>query len=91
MASEIKTVGERMSYDESKRLGQGGYAFVYEGIYNSLKVAIKRIQKEHWKDSPSIEWETEIMSLAGNHQNILGYFGYEKDNPYTFMYVTSFL
>ena len=86
----MKKVGEKMSYDPEKRLGDGGFAFVYEGLFGGLKVAVKRIQREHLNDS-LIERETEIMRLASNQPNILGYFGYEKDDPYNFMYVLSFI
>jgi len=85
----MKKVGEKMGYDPTRILGQGSFAFVYEGFFDGLKVAVKRIQKEHLDDS-LIEGETEIMRLASNHPNVLGYFGYEKNDPY-FMYVISYL
>lgn len=90
MTPEMKKVGEKMSYDPEKMLGEGGFAFVYEGFFDGFKVAVKRIQKEHLDDS-LVERETDIMRLASKHSNILGFFGLEKDDPYNFMYVVSFI
>jgi len=38
----MKSVGEKISYNPKKRLGEGGFAFVYEGFFDGLKVAVKR-------------------------------------------------
>ena len=76
----MKKVGEKISYDTSKKLGEGGFAIVYEGLFEgSKKVAVKRIQNDH-VSHPLFEKEIKIMLNVNDHQNILRYICYDTDD-----------
>ena len=72
----MEKVGEKISYDSTNKLGEGGFAIVYEGLFEgSKKVAVKRIQQAH-VNHPSIsaneqENETKIMMEVSDHTNLL--------------------
>ena len=71
--TEVK-VGENITYDRSIKLGEGGFAIVYEGLFKgSTKVAVKRIQIRDHLNHLRITEETRIMLEVTNHQNILRY------------------
>ncbi len=82
MSTEMIKVGKKLSYDRKKKLGEGGFAIVYEGLFqDSKKVAVKRIQKDH-VSHPLAKRETEIMLEVSDHQNILRYFCYKTDDNF---------
>lgn len=73
-------LSKKISYDRTKKLGEGGYAIVYEGLFEGLKkVAVKRILKDH-VNNPLIAEETKIMLEVSDHQNILRYICYDTDD-----------
>ncbi len=83
----MEKVGEKLSYDSNKELGRGGFAIVYEGLFEgSKKVAVKRIQQAHVNLSSlsqnEPENETKIMLEVSDHQNILRYICYETDRHF---------
>ncbi len=78
------TVG-KLSFDDGKMLGQGGFGIVYSGFYlmsessKPAEVAVKRVEKGR-VNVTAIESEMELMKKA-NHANILRYIHTETNNP----------
>jgi len=78
----MEKIGEKISYDRSKKLGEGGFAIVYEGLFeDSKKVAVKRILKDRVNQA-LITKETKIMLEVSDHQNILRYICYDTDDNF---------
>lgn len=78
----MEKVGDKISYDRSKKLGEGGFAIVYEGLFEgSKKVAVKRILKDH-VSYPLITKETKIMLEVSDHQNVLRYICCETNRDF---------
>ena len=78
----MENVGEKISYDRNKKLGEGGFAIVFEGLLfnkGSKKVAVKRILKDHVNHSLTTK-EIMIMLEVSDHKNILRYICYDTDN-----------
>ncbi len=82
----METIGEKLSYDSTTKLGEGGYAIVYKGLFEGLKeVAIKRIQQAHVNhpiNTNEHENERKIMLEVSDHPNILRYICYETNKDF---------
>lgn len=72
------------NWDESNKLGRGGFGTVFRGYWKNTFVAIKRIEPRDRKSASSDEYKAELkQSLnelrhlnACRHDNILGLYGY---------------
>lgn len=65
MSQEYEPIGDGCYYYRSKKLGRGGYGFVFSGKYYGKDVAVKRVQLE---DSKPIE-EALLAKLV--HENVV--------------------
>lgn len=75
----------KMSYDPKNIIGAGGFANVYEGLFEDVKrVAVKRFQKSGRDDDDesTIKREAELMLKANEHPNILRYFCHEVNDDF---------
>jgi len=82
----MQTVSSFLSYNETIKLGQGTYSYVYQGLLkyidgSSKAVAVKRIQNIE-PEASFIQREKEVMKRAGDHKNILRYLLIEQDEDF---------
>ena len=74
-----KPFSGKITFDRKKLLGQGGFAAVYEGTYESDRVAVKRI--------PVYFLNTTLERGIGlqptlNHENVLKILAIEEDEDF---------
>lgn len=78
----MRKVG-KVSYDPKNIIGTGGFANVYEGLFEDVKrVAVKRFEKSCKDDESAIKREAELLLKANEHPNILRYFCYEMNEDF---------
>ncbi|XP_042475589.1 calmodulin-binding receptor-like cytoplasmic kinase 2 [Macadamia integrifolia] len=65
-------------FSPSLKLGQGGYGTVYKGrLEDGTFVAVKRAKKSVYDNHLSVEFQSEIQTLARiEHLNLVRFFGY---------------
>ncbi len=74
-------IGQLM-YDP-KHIGTGCFGtIVYRGLYSSIWVAVKRVQRIYGEDESTILGEIATMQKAGDHPNILKYIRHEINNDF---------
>lgn len=77
--------------DRSKQLGKGNYGVVYKGYHLSENriIAVKFMEKKMLDKIPEHEREIQVMAELAkiNHPNIMGYYGYEKNEVGLFFFV----
>jgi len=80
---EYHTAGDKLKYNKKKILGKGGFATVFEGLFEGSKpVAIKRFQTSDVENESSILKEAELMLKANDHPNILRYYCMEMTDDF---------
>ncbi|XP_046638443.1 serine/threonine-protein kinase/endoribonuclease IRE2-like isoform X2 [Daphnia pulicaria] len=67
-----------LTLDRKKILGEGGFATVFEGAYDGVKVAVKRIPLEK---AASIEQEEKALKML-HHPNVIKLFHVEEDQDF---------
>lgn len=84
----MKKVGNDLSYNPEKIIGEGSYGTVYEGLFlisgsrgKKQSVAVKRILKRRETDESIILREVDIMKKA-IHPNILHVIATEKNEDF---------
>lgn len=77
--------------DRSKQLGKGNYGVVFKGYHLSENriIAVKFMEKKMLDKVPEHEREIQVMAELAkiNHPNIMGYYGYEKNEIGLFFFV----
>ncbi len=77
--------------DRSKQLGKGNYGVVFKGYHLSENriIAVKFMEKKMLDKIPEHEREIQVMAELAkiNHPNIMGYYGYEKNEIGLFFFV----
>jgi serine/threonine protein kinase len=74
-----------LTLDRKKILGEGGFAIVFEGAWDGVKVAVKRIPLEK---AVSIEQEVKALQML-DHRNVIKLFHVGKDQDFNVVYWTS--
>jgi serine/threonine protein kinase len=69
-----------LTLDRNKVLGVGGFATVFEGAYDGVKVAVKRIPLEK---AASIEQEEKALKML-HHPNVIKLFHVEEDQDFRY-------
>ncbi|XP_046636657.1 probable serine/threonine-protein kinase fhkE [Daphnia pulicaria] len=67
-----------LTLDRKKILGEGGFAIVFEGAWDGVKVAVKRIPLEK---AVSIEQEVKALQML-DHPNVIKLFHMEEDQDF---------
>ena len=75
----MEKVGEKLSYDSTKKLGEGGYAIVYKGLFEGLK---EEAHVNHPLSTNEHENERTIMLEVSDHPNILLCICYETNKDF---------
>ncbi|KAL5981416.1 hypothetical protein ACLOJK_015476 [Asimina triloba] len=70
------------NFSPSFKIGQGGFGTVYKGrLANGTYVAVKRAKKSVYDKHLSVEFQSEIQTLARvEHLNLVRFFGYLEYN-----------
>ncbi|XP_041002265.1 U-box domain-containing protein 33-like [Juglans microcarpa x Juglans regia] len=63
------------NFDESLKIGQGGYGNVYKGLLCHTKVAIKRLESIGVQGTSEFQMEVRVLSQL-RHPNLVKLFGY---------------
>ncbi|KAG2720353.1 hypothetical protein I3760_02G032000 [Carya illinoinensis] len=63
------------NFDESLKIGQGGYGNVYKGLLCHTKVAIKRLESSGAQGTTEFQMEVHVLSQL-RHPNLVKLFGY---------------
>jgi serine/threonine-protein kinase/endoribonuclease IRE1 len=69
-----------LTLDRKKILGEGGFAIVFEGAWDGVKVAVKRIPLEK---AVSIEQEVKALQML-DHPNVIKLFHMEEDQDFRY-------
>lgn len=89
-ASVLRKVDEYLTYDFSRLLGKGGFAFVFPGTWKNPSadpliegrdVAVKRIQKVP-SNHTTVQKEVELMLKVKEHPNILQCFSTHSNDDF---------
>lgn len=87
----MEKVNDDFYIDRSKQLGKGNYGVVFKGYHLSENriIAVKFMEKKMLDKIPEHEREINVMSELAklNHPNIMGYYGYEKNEKGLFFFV----
>ncbi len=67
----------KITYDRSRRIGKGGFAIVFHGMFNGFPVAVKRIEHERRCDDK----EERALEML-NHLNIVKLYTFEETNDF---------
>lgn len=71
--SEIEEATQ--SFDESLKIGQGGYGNIYKGLLHQTEVAIKTLQPNSSQGTSEFQMEVHVLSQL-RHPNLVKLFGY---------------
>lgn len=86
---EYHPIGDKLKYYNKKKIGKGGFATVFEGLFEGSKpVAIKRIERINVENESSIRKEAELMLNANDHPNILRYYCMEMTEDFLYDYIS---
>ena len=66
-----------MTFDRKKRIGEGAFGTVFEGVWFNTKVAIKRVGL---RDTNIIREEFSLFGL--DHPNVVKLFHFENDDDF---------
>jgi len=90
-ASVLRKVDEYLTYDFSRLLGKGGFAFVLLGLWKDpllrgsdakeKKVAVKRIQRDPTQQN-NFQKEVDHLLKVKGHPNILQFFTTKMDEKF---------
>jgi protein-serine/threonine kinase len=87
----MEKVNDDFYIDRSKELGKGNYGVVYKGYHLSENriIAVKFMEKKMLNKIPEHEREIQIMAELAKitHPNIMGYYGYEKNEKGLFFFI----
>jgi protein-serine/threonine kinase len=87
----MEKVNDDFYIDRSKQLGKGNYGVVFKGYHLSENriIAVKFMEKKMLDKIPEHEREIQVMAELAkiNHPNIMGYYGYEKNEVGLFFFV----
>lgn len=77
--------------DRSKQLGKGNYGVVFKGYHltENRIIAVKFIERKMLDKIPEHEREINVMAELAkiNHPNIMGYYGYEKNESGLYFFI----
>ena len=87
----MEKVNDDFYIDRSKSLGKGNYGVVYKGYHLSENriIAVKFMEKKMLEKIPEHEREITVMAELAKvtHPNIMGYYGYKKDESGLYFFV----
>ena len=87
----MEKVTDDFYIDRSKPLGKGNYGVVFKGYHLSENriIAIKFMEKKMLDKIPEHEREINVMAELAKvvHPNIMGYYGYKKDESGLYFFV----